>query len=330
MSTDATLHYALHNCPVGGAPTRDSGVGVFNWNDVRVLLEVWRTGTVTGAAATLGLDSSTVTRRIKTLERDLGMQCFERHSGRLVLTAEALPILEQAQRIEEAAVSIERTAHPTDSPASGRVRVSSTRTMASAILLPAAESLAQTHPDVTLEVDSNVQRIDLMQGQGDVALTCYPVEHPRLIQRLSFCAGYALYGSQTYFDAYGTPADPGLGGHRIIGMGQVNESTSAGRWWQEHACDAQVTVRSTSAEDMLRMCVEGRALSLLFCFRAAAHPELRRVEGFPLGAMPHWLVVHPEMQHEPRVRAVIDALDLQVAQVREVLEGGSSDAVAMA
>ncbi len=292
---------------------------VFNWNDIRILLEVVRRGSIIRAAASLQIDGSTVSRRIQALERELGTKCFKRESGRLVLTPECAPILDQARRMEDAASAIERATLPDTTPAAGRVSVATTRTMAAKIVLPAARELARQSPHITVEVDSQVQRIDLIAGEADIALTAYPVEHPRLIKRLAFSAACAFYGSRDYLGDRPLPTSDTLAGHKLLGLAAVNAKTRAGAWWKENIRGGDIVLRSSSAEELLQLCGDGHGLALLFCFRADAH-GLVRIPDIATFSLPHWLVLHPDVQRMARVRTVKDLLDARIAEARDELE----------
>ena len=297
------------------------GTGVvFNWNDVRVLLEVSRAETVSEAAKRLGVDNSTVSRRIQTLERSLETALFERKSGRLVLTADGKRIVEHAERMERAAGDIEHATRSDGTPAAGRVRIATTRTMATEIVYPVAEQIVKLHPNVIPEVDAHVQRIDIMKGEAELALTCYEPTHPRLVHRHVFTALGAIYGSRDYLEGRPPATLESIDGHDVIGIAEVNATTAAGPWFEKNIHGGAIVVRSSSAEEMLRLCVAGRGLALLFCFRADEQPNLVRVPDLPLIRLQHWLVVHPDLQHVPRVRIVMDELVARIAAVRDKLE----------
>lgn len=293
---------------------------MFNWNDIRIMLEVVRAGSISCAAAAVRVDPSTVSRRLQALERELGTPIFERTSGRLTLRAEHQTLLAEAGKMEAAAIEIERAAHLETSPAAGRVRVATTRTMARTIVMPAVDALARDHEHLTVEVDTQVQRIDLMRDEAEIALTCYDVNHPRLIKRLAFDATAAMYASQSYVDQRGLPVQGEFAKHRLLALAEVNAATTAGAWWMTNVRGGVIVLRSSSTEEQLDLCAEGRGLALLFCFRAEQR-DLVRVRDLPTTTLPHWLVVHPDRQRVARVRTVMDAIASEIEKRRHELEG---------
>jgi len=295
---------------------------VFNWNDIRILLEVARVESVSGAAKVLKIDGSTVSRRINALETALGVKCLERSGGRIQLTHEGRTIVGKAGRMEEAAAEIEQSVHPDQTEAAGRVRIATTRTMTQWVLFPVIETLARTHPHITIEVDSQVQRADIMKRDADLALTPYEatVDHPRLIRRLVCVLTYGLFAAPEYFADNPWTPEKAFEGHHLMGIGKINaDQTSAGKWWTDQIGDAPVAFRTSSAEELLQLCTDGRGLAPVFCFRAHQR-NLLPVPGIAHATLPHWIVVHPDLQHMTRMRVVVDALLARIAEIRSMLE----------
>jgi len=293
---------------------------MLKWDDIRILLELSRSSSTRDAAKRLGLNISTISRRLQALEASLNTVLFNRESGRLTITAEGERIVEQAERMEDAAVRIEHSTRSDGTPAAGRVRVATTRTMSNEIVYPVAERLSETHPQVIPEVDAHAQWIDLMKGEAELALTCWKPTHPRLVSRHVFTAVGSLYGTREYMRGRPVPTAESFDGHDIIGMAEVNMATAVGPWFEESVHGGNIVMRTSSAEEMLRLCLAGRGLGICFSFRAEEHPNLVRVKAIPLMRLPHWIVIHPDLQHVARVRVVVDALQDRIEQVRDRLE----------
>lgn len=295
---------------------------MFNWSDIRILLQVARADTLAEAASTLELDTSTVSRRLRALEQQLGTRLFERQTGGLRLTATGEHVLRHAEDMDRAAQEIERATRCEVSRVGGVVRVATTRTMAREVLYPAAAALAERHPGLVLEIDENVQRIDVMRGQADLALTCYGDDHPRLVRRKVFTATAGLYASRDYLAAHPPIVGKRLDGHKILGVAQVNLETGVDRWYADHVEGGEVVLRSSSVEELTRLCAAGHGVALLFHFRARALPELVALPGFPPFRLAHHLVVHPDANTLDRVGAVKDAILARIRAIKPLLEGG--------
>src|SRR6476646_1732308 len=115
------------------------------WDDVRFFLEVSRRHTLAAAARQLGVDYTTVGRRIAALEREIGSKLFERTPDGFVATEAGEGLRAAAERMEAAALGADRRL-------SGAVRIASTDTIAQVVVLPAVRKLHQRHPDIRVHL----------------------------------------------------------------------------------------------------------------------------------------------------------------------------------
>src|SRR5258708_11918797 len=117
-----------------------------DWGDVRYFLELSRTGTLAAAARRLSVDYTTVGRRLSALERDLGAKLFARTPDGLRLTEAGKSIQAAAEEMEQAALLVEPRALGTDRKLAGQVRVTTTETLGSVVVLPAVQAVHPPHP----------------------------------------------------------------------------------------------------------------------------------------------------------------------------------------
>jgi DNA-binding transcriptional LysR family regulator len=123
--------------------------GQLDWNDVRYFLAVTRRRTLAQAAAALGVDQTTVSRRLASLEARLGVSLFARTSGTFQPSRAGRSVLEAAERMEEAALELRSRAAGEQSGSVAVVRVATTESLAQAFVVPAAHALRATHPGST-------------------------------------------------------------------------------------------------------------------------------------------------------------------------------------
>ena len=97
-----------------------------DWEEIRTFLAVARAGTLAAAGRVLGVDYTTVGRRVRALEQELGLTLFERVRDRYVLTESAEGLREAAERMEDGALSLERRALGADRTVSGILRIATT------------------------------------------------------------------------------------------------------------------------------------------------------------------------------------------------------------
>lgn len=140
------------------------------WDDAKLFLAIAETGSLSGAARRLVLGQPTVTRRLATLERQVGAQLFRRSVEGASLTAAGERLLGPAQKMAEWAGELHRAAEATEGPPTGLVRVTSSPFICFEFLAPFAGFLATRNPGLRLEVLSSIQYLDLVRGEADLAM----------------------------------------------------------------------------------------------------------------------------------------------------------------
>jgi DNA-binding transcriptional LysR family regulator len=142
----------------------------FDWDDVRLFLAVARAGQLRAAARTLGLDVSTVSRRLDRLEARLGSAPFERSLDGTRLTATGQALLPYAEQMERAALALEARAARAETVVEGRVRLSVPPGLADAFVAPLLARFRQRYPRVMVELEASVRYANLTRREADLAI----------------------------------------------------------------------------------------------------------------------------------------------------------------
>ena len=213
------------------------------WDDLRFVLALARHGTLTAAAASLGVSQPTVGRRLAVLERRMRTPLFERTPTGYRPSEAGQELAIHAARIEELMVSAERVSSDRRH-IRGSVRVTASEWLCLFVLGPALGRLGDTYPELTVELMAEARRVDVFRGESDIAVRAGRFEHPGLVQRRLAIAEVGLYGSPAYLARHGQPdLRSGSPGHCFLtltddaGFGDV-------AWLRAHASAAQVTVRA--------------------------------------------------------------------------------------
>jgi len=151
--------------------------------DLRFFLELARTGTLAAAGRKLGVDNTTVGRRLTALERDLSSKLFARTPDGLVLTAAGESIRTAGEEMEQALLRGEQRALGADRKLSGQVRVATTEMLGEVVVLPAVRSLHARHPQIRVDLMTGTGRLDVARREADVALRYARPESGDLIAR---------------------------------------------------------------------------------------------------------------------------------------------------
>jgi len=280
--------------------------GVLDWNDLRYFLAIFRAGTFAGAARELGVEHTTVGRRLSALETALGARLFIRGPDGLVPTGPGRDMLPLAEEMAARAQAIERRLSGNDDRMEGTVRVSISEAL-SGYLVRRSAGLRERHPGLMVEMLIGNHACDLLRGEADLAVRARPVTEPELVVKKLLCAGWSLYASPSYVSRKGALSDAAcLDGHDVIGFDDSMSGTPGGLWLNDHAKGANVAMRGNSVVAVLNAAIGGMGIAAIPCFLGAGEPQLQRLTPRVIGARDMFLVVHPDLARVARVRAVMD------------------------
>jgi DNA-binding transcriptional LysR family regulator len=277
-----------------------------DWDDLRYFLAAYRRGSLAGAARELGCEYTTVGRRIASLEAALGTTLFTRVPEGLKATTAAAELVPLAEQIERATVAIASRAAGHDERPEGVVRVTCAEGF-SLYVVDRFVELRTLHPKLVLEILTDVRPLDLGRGEADVALRMSPSTQRDLVTRTLCAMPWRMFASAAYMARRGKPSPAGdLRGHEIVGYDAPLAHVPGARWLDEHAAGADVVFRGNSLRAIVDAAVAGLGLTVLPHFLARRAPELELLAPEVLGERTLSLVVHPDLVHVARVRAVID------------------------
>jgi DNA-binding transcriptional LysR family regulator len=293
------------------------------WSDLRIVLAVQRAGTLTAAARALGLNQSTVTRRLSALHRGLGARVLERRGGTYVLTPLGERLWPMLAEMEDRALALERAAQGLDARPAGAVRITTVDALAVRLLAPALARFRQQLPEVTLEIDSSARTLDLGRREADLALRMGRPRQEALVARKVGRLGFALYASAGYLARRG-PLRPGraLDGHELIDDDEEQSWAAEVKWSRALTQGARVAARMQTWQGRMVAAEAGAGIAVLPCLLGDASRALRRL-GRPEDVLFQelWLLVHRELRQVARIRVVHDFVAALVAGSAAVLEG---------
>jgi DNA-binding transcriptional LysR family regulator len=288
-----------------------------NWDDLRPFLAVARAGRLIGAGRALGLDHSTVARRLTALETAVGSRLFDRGPRGAQLTEAGRGLVDHAERIEGEIASAASLLGGGDTRVSGTVRLATPEAFGSYLVAPHVHRLHAAHPELRLELAPEPQLVSLANRDADVAVLLNRPKAGPVVARHLIDYRLGLYASRAYLEAHGPVALDRLADHPFAWYIDARIDVPELRFLSEVSADATPVFRSTSIAAQHAAVAGGLGLGVLHAFAADADPELVRVlEDSVEIRRSYWLAVHADQQRLPRVRAVIDFLDGIVGMAR--------------
>jgi DNA-binding transcriptional LysR family regulator len=272
-----------------------------DWNDLRYFLRAAQAGTLAGAARAMGVEHSTIGRRLSALERALGAALVIRAPDGLHLTPLGASLVPLVEDVERAVL----TAYGHASQRQTRVRVAMP-TGFTRLFSAELERLRKAHPQLTLEFLAGTRPVDLKRGEADLTIRSGPVVDEELIARPLGESGWSLYAAPAYLARRQAPVDLNdLSGHDLIGFDPTLSAVPAAQWIELRTLGATVVLRSREMSDMQAAALSGAGLALLPCLGADEETGLIRLTPLVLATRKLSLVYPREARLSKGIQAVI-------------------------
>ncbi|MGY0553586.1 LysR family transcriptional regulator [Vreelandella sp. 2A-K22] len=275
-----------------------------DWNALKIFLAIEQAGSLAGAARALGVNHSTVFRRLNALEKDLGSRLFERQSGGYALTPLGEELRDIANRVDGAFNDMERHIAGRDVQPKGKVRITAPNNLAYRYLPDYLADFNRSYPDIKVELLVSNLEVNMNSRQADIAVrvTDAPPEH--LVGRQVRSIGWSVYGSAAYREKYGFPDDlDALQHHRLIGASGGMQHLPAFVWVERNLAKC-VSARSDDLVAMSSLAQSGHGLALLP--NDQQRPELEALFALPPGKTSNlWLLTHPDLRQVERIKLVM-------------------------
>ncbi|WP_036186359.1 LysR family transcriptional regulator [Marinimicrobium agarilyticum] len=279
-----------------------------DWNALKVFLAVEHTGSLAGAARELGVNHSTVFRRLNAFEDSLGVRLFERLPTGYQLTPLGEEMLELARSIESGFGDLDRRIAGRDVQPRGRVRITAPNNIAYRYLPRYLADFRTRYPDIRIELLVSNLELNMTNRQADIAVRATsspPPEH--LVGRLVKKLDWGVYASPAYLRRWGTPRDlEVLRAHQSIGATGGMRSLPAFVWQESHLAET-IVARADDLVAMAGLAESGQGLALLPSDQA--REGLESVLPFHPGKTSNlWLLTHPDLRNVERIRLVMQHL----------------------
>jgi len=276
-------------------------------SDLELLLALVRGRSLQGAAERLHVDTSTVFRSIKRIEKDLGELLFERSRQGYLPTELGRELAGYAERIETQLQEAREAAAKVGSEPAGALRITTTDTVLNGLLLPALGKFTAAYPQVELELIATNTLANLSQRDADIAIraTRKPPEH-LVGSRLGVLAS-AVFASAEYINRMRGKVD--LEKAEWIALDESLAEHPSVRWRRQRYPKVQPRYRCNSVLSVAGSVVCGLGVGVAPMFLLKDHPQVRILEG-PVAELETdlWMLAHPDIRHLKRVKLLFEFL----------------------
>jgi len=280
-----------------------------DWDAIRVFLAVARAGRISVAARKLGVEHTTVSRRLAGLEAALGAPLFHRTAAGYLPTPFGQEILSTAESIERAAEGIGVRARESTGRISGRVRLAVAPEFASHWLVPNLAAFRARHPELDLQILVGTRQRDLSRGEAELAVQSPRPRQSGLVAVRIGRATTVLYASKNLVRGSRMRIERAedLRDIPLLAFTAHFQLLQEAAWFQPVLASARVVLETNSTHALLAAAHASLGIAVLPRFVGRTDETLVAVSA-PVAEPDVWLVTHPEFRRDPRVRVAADFL----------------------
>ncbi|APR79857.1 Transcriptional regulator, LysR family protein [Minicystis rosea] len=288
-----------------------------NWDDLRYVAALSRAGSLAKTAAALGVDHTTVGRRIEAAERALGLRLFTRTPSGYVLTREGEDLMAPLREVEDAVLALERGVHAQRGELEGTVRVTSPETFGMAYLASRLARFGRRYPSLCVELLPAGAMLDLSRSEAELAVRFFRTKDDSLVVRRIGEVAHGLYASTDYLARHPIKGSSDLAAHPLL----LPSSGVELAWLRQLVPNARPAFVSEVSVVLAEAARVDAGVALLPRYLGDTTPGLTHVPMPRAPTEPLYLTVHRDLRQTPRVRVLLDYLVSAVKADRALLLG---------
>lgn len=292
------------------------------WDDFRLVRTIAHSKGLTGAAEQLGVNHSTVFRRLGQLEESLGVKLFERHRAGYALTTAGEEMAALAERMDEDVATFARKLAGQSLSPAGELRVTTNDTLLVHLLTPLFARFCSQCPDVRLDLVVANQALNLSKRDADVAIRATDSPPETLVGRRVATIAWALYGKAADYPQGEAIDLVDLYDRAWVALGDNLGAVKAAQFVRDRVAPERIVYKVNTVLGLTDAVEAGIGIGPLPCFIADARPGLARLSPpNPDFATGLWLLTHPDLRQSARVRVFLDFMATEITKRRRVIEG---------
>ncbi len=281
-----------------------------DWSLVQSFLAVAETGSLSAAARKLNRSQPTLGRQITALERDLGVQLFNRHARGLQLSEAGIGLVPMAEQMHQAMNAMALAAAGQSQDLQGTVRITASVFASHHILPPILASIRAAEPAIQIDLVPSDTTENLLFREADIAVRMYRPTQLDIVARHICDLDVGVFAARTYLDRAGRPDSINeVLKHDMIGYDRNDLilRTIKDRGWSVNREDFAVRCDDQAAYwNLLRA---GCGIGFVLCDVGRGDPDVEELDlDVDIPPLPVWLAAHQAMRRTPRLRRVWDLL----------------------
>jgi len=298
-----------------------------SWDDLRIVQAVGKSGALASAAAMLGVNISTIARRLTRMEETLGAALFDRRRTGYLVTREGQEIMTLAERVELDVVSVVRRVSGSVQNHVGSLRITTSDSILLHFLTPIIADFQALNVGIKIEVIVGNSALNLARGESDIAIRATEKPPENLFGRKIATIAWAPYANSSYeiWPDMRSPFD-----HQWVSYAGQLTDLKAFRFLEEHVRADNIIYRTDSVAGAATAIAAGMGVGYLPCMLGDLSPDLVRLGPVePQLDDELWLLTHPDIRKSGRICAFMTHCTEAIGKRRSLIEGYDEESPAL-
>lgn len=281
-----------------------------DWQHWQYFLAIAEQGSLNKAAEALGVSQPTLSRQLIALEKNLGQSLFNRSTQGLSLTEFGKGLIEEGRQLQRSAERLNRLALGHSQALKGRLRLSVNQLLAHYYLPPILPLFMSRCPDISLEIDVNNRAANIDKRDSDVAIRMFKPTQLDLVVRHLFDISLGFYASQSYLDHHGVPetSEDLFNNHRVLGYDRDTQFEQGAQKFNYNLRNEDFLFRTDFMPLQFETARHGGGIVVTHDTLCQSAGLVNINTDITLPLLPVYLVCHKDVQHNNRIRAMMDFL----------------------
>ena len=290
-----------------------------SWDEFRLIKSIAEARSLVGAAELLGLNHSTVFRRLAAVEAAVGARLFERSRAGYEPTAAGEEMIALAATMAELVLEFERRVAGRDIKPTGELSVTTPEAIGQHFMPSIVAQFQAQNPGIVVELILSNQSLNLSRRDADIAIRLTNDPPESLVGRRICTGRWSVYCRRDLTAELGSEPTDSVA---FIGFGDNFGPAPGRRWIEANVRPGRLVAKANSSHCMLQLALQGFGATLLPCFLGDRCSDLTRV-GYLLPELDLglWMLTHSDLRRSARVRAFMDFAGAELIKHRRAIEG---------
>jgi DNA-binding transcriptional LysR family regulator len=292
-----------------------------SWEDLRIVKAIGEHGGLSGAATSLGVNHSTVARRLAAVEEVLGVSLFDRRRTGYQSTGAGIEIISLSERVEQEIFSVARRVAVNAQRHTGELRIATSDALLYDFLTPIVADFQRRNPEIRVDVTVGNASLNLSRGETDVAFRATLAPPENLFGRKLAQVAWAVYGRRDDYLGH-QPRLEELYERKWASYGSSLVGLRAFKFVEERVPAKNIVYRADSVLGVAAAVCAETGIGFLPCMHGDLVPSLVRISAMQPEVYDElWILTHPDIRKSGRVYAFMTHCAEATLKRRSFIEG---------